>query len=377
MRARAKSILVNGTVLFGSIIFSLAAGELGFRILGKPAWKEIRAGWKYEGPVAEANEIGYRGRSIKYLPSDIVVVLLGDSQVESSTCPLDKMPEAYLERYLKRWNERIKVFTLGSAGYGNDQQLLALHQFYERYRADSVILWQTLDNDIWNNIFPTHWPTDGPIKPTYRFENGKLIGPNHRLGELIRAPAHTKIGVLINRVFHPQKGLDASWEAYLPPAYKPLLNYSGEVLTDWDPANPENKNPYLKDENLNNEKSHLAIQLFPRSERMQYGLDLSRALLSEIKELAEKNGSSFSIFYAKKIAEQEASSGTEGSDVIVRKRGDLFYQTSNNQVTANRTYLNNGFTSFEVDILIENWKGNYLDFHLNCDENDQAMRILA
>jgi hypothetical protein len=288
------------------------------------------------------------------------------------------MPEFYLERYLKRWNERIKVFTLGSAGYGNDQQLLALHQFYERYRADSVILWQTLVNDIWNNIFPTHWPTDGPIKPTYRFENGKLIGPNHRLGELIRAPEHTKIGVLINRVFHPQKGLDASWEAYLPPAYKPLLNYSGEVLTDWDPANPENKNMYLKAENLNNEKSHLAIQLFPRSERMQYGLDLSRALLSEIKELAEKNGSSFSIFYATKNAEQEASSVTEGSDVIVRKRGDLFYQTSNNQVTANRTYLNNGFTSFEIHILNENWKVNEIDdSHLNCDANDQVMRILA
>ena len=37
-----------------------------------------------------------------------------------------------------------------------------------------MILWQTIGNDVWNNLFPTHWPKDGFLKPTFRLQDGQL-----------------------------------------------------------------------------------------------------------------------------------------------------------------------------------------------------------
>ncbi len=378
MKASLKRSLVNVALVFASVALTLAAAEVALRLLDKPGWDtEIRAGWKSQAADRNANELGYRGQPIRYSDGDIVVVLLGDSQVESDACPRDMMPERYLEAYLRRRDPRFRVFTLGSSGYGNDQEYLALTEYFSKYRADAVVLWETFPNDVWNNVFPTNWPEDGVMKPTYWLEHGALKGPNYQLGELIRGPARTKLGVLLNRLLHPQKGLDRSWERHLPKPYEPLSHYEGKYVTDWDPADPNSKNPYLQFENLKNEKTHFSVDLYPRSERMQYGLDLMRKLLGRISDTAREHHSSFFIFETLDPDEQLMLRNKDADDVIVHKRDGLFYRTSFRQTMANMAYANEGFTFFSIPVLLEKWKVSDTDRHLNCMANDQVMRDLS
>ncbi len=378
MNTSLKRMLVNAALALASSALTLAAVEFTLRILDKPAWDtEIRAGWKYQGADRHVNELGYRGQPIRYSDRDIVVVLLGDSQVESNACPPDMMPERYLEQHLGRRDPRFRVFSLGGGGYGNDQEYLALREYFGKYRADAVVLWETLANDVWNNVFPTHWPEDGAIKPTYWLDHGMLKGPNYELGELIRKPARTKIGVLLNRWLHPQKGLDRTWERHLPKPYEPMARYEGKHGTDWDSSDPTNKNPYLRSENLKNEKTHFSVDLYPRSERMQYGLDLTRKLLGRISDMAAEHHSSFFIFDALNPDDQQRLKNKEADDVIVHRRDGLFYRTSFRQTMANLAYANQGFTFFAIPVLLETWKVSDTDRHLNCSANDQVMRDLA
>ena len=206
-----KGVFINCILVLASSALALSAIEVALRVFDKPAWDdEVRVGWKSthdwrDHDWRENNQLGYRGKPIHYSTRDIVVVLLGNSQVQSNACPPDKMPERYLEQYLRERDARFSVFTVGSAGYGNDQEYLALREYFVKYRADAVVLWQTFANDVWNNIFPTNWPEDGTIKPTYWLDHGTLKGPNYRQGEVIRKPARTKIGVLLNRAFAPAK----------------------------------------------------------------------------------------------------------------------------------------------------------------------------
>jgi len=371
--------IVNAALVLVTTVLTLSAFEVILRISNSPAWdSELRAGWKWSGIDGHMNELGYRGQPIHYSKDDIVVVLLGDSQVESTACPFNEIPERDLEQHLRRRDARFRVFSLGSEGYGNDQEYLALKEYFGKYRADAVVLWESFFNDVWNNVFPTHWPEDGVIKPTYWLDHGRLKGPNYQLGELIRKPAQTKIGVLLNRLLHPQKGLDRTWERRLPKPYEPLTHYEGPFLNDWDYSNPNIKNQYLRWENLKNEKSQFSIGLYPRSERMQYGLDLMKKLLGSISDMSSEHHSSFFIFYAFHPDGQRGLNGKDVDDVVVHKRDGLFYRTSSRQVTANQAYVNEGFPTFEIPILLEDWQVHENDpFHLNCAANDQVMRDLS
>lgn len=372
-----KTALINSFLVIASTVLTLIGIEVGLRLLHWPTWDvELRAGWKSTDPDGFLNELRYRGKPIRYSDRDIVIVLLGDSQVQAVACPPERMPEQLLENYLDQFDPRHKVFSIGSGGYGNDQEYLALQEYFRKYRADAVVLWETFENDIWNNVFPTHWPTNGDLKPTYWLDHGTLKGPNYQLNALVSKRARTKIGVLLNRLRH-LRDLDESWERYLPRPYQPLTHYEGPFVTDWDPSDPNNKSPYLKDENLRNEKSHFAIHLYPRSERMQYGLNLTRKLIGLINDLAREHDSKFFIFYTLKPNDQLQLKDEKADDVIVHKRDGLFYRTSFKETMANQAYVTNGFTTFAIPILVDAWKVSDTNSHLNCAANEQVMRDLA
>jgi hypothetical protein len=374
-----KGVLLNCLLVLATSALTIAAIEVSLRLLDKPAWDSgLRAGWKFMGidPDRYLNELGYRGKPVRYTDRDIVIVLLGDSQVESRACPPGGMPEQFLETYLDQIDPRYRVFTVGSGGYGTDQEYLALKEYFQRYRADAVVLWETFANDVWNNVFPTNWPKNGVIKPTYWLDHGTLKGPNYQLGEFVIKPARTKIGVLLNRLLLP-RDLDERWERYLPAPYQPLTRYEGSFLTDWDPSEPNNKDPYLKEENLKNEKSHLAFSLYPRSERMQYGLDLMGRLIGKINDTAREHDSSFFLFYTLTPDDQQGLKNEKIDDVIVHKRDGLFYRTSFRQLMATIVFVNEGFTKIAIPILLETWRVSETDGHLNCAANDQVMRELA
>src|SRR4030067_1360808 len=204
MDASRKTSLFKFTAIVISIFFSLVVGVLLIQIFYNPP--PVYAGWNSLtglGGVSpnEVNQFNFRGQPIKYKDDDFFIVMRGDSQVEAQACAYGWMPERRLEHYLNvDHGKKVKVFSLGASGYGQDQQLLAFQGYLLEYRADMVILWQTPVNDVFNNMFPTNWPKNGAPKPTFWLENGKLRGPNYFLGQPINHTSRLKIINLINNL---------------------------------------------------------------------------------------------------------------------------------------------------------------------------------
>jgi len=328
------------------------------------------SGWRPNVPENERNQLGYRGHPIEYSEDDYVVLLVGDSQVEARACDYKSMPDQRLQHYLNsELKKNVKVFTIGASGYGQDQQYLALKKYYQNYRADLVMVWLTPRNDVWNNMFPTHWATNGYPKPTFWLENGELRGPSEQMGQEIPFSS-IKLIAIFQRLFLDR---DGEWEKYLPEPYKPLSEYKGPVSLDWQ-KRWDNNIGLMRYENLDNEKSHLAISLTPRSKRMQYGLELTRRLLQKISMLVKSHNGRFVIF---RTPEPPEGAGKSLSDVTVHILNGKFYRTSEKQFEENMQYITDGFTSYVIPVTVKDWRVSPTDSHLNRRANEQVMRDLA
>ena len=131
--------------------------EALLRGMGIPS--TLKSGWGWENSAGRklskyadltTNQFGYRGQSIHYQTEDYVVLLVGDSQVEAYANRPEHMPEQFLQKFLtSQLHTPVKVFSLASSGWGQDQQLLALQEYFNLYRADLVLLWATPGNDFW------------------------------------------------------------------------------------------------------------------------------------------------------------------------------------------------------------------------------------
>lgn len=325
----------------------------------------VVSGWKSFAPAAEKNQLGFRGRRIAYSPKDYVVVLLGDSQVEATALAFDTMPERLLERYLAPL--RAKVFSVGTGGYGQDQELLALGEYFKEYRADLVVLWQTPGNDVWNNVFKTHMGNRNP-KPTFWLDpSGAMGGPSEGLMQPLASSS-----LVVSTLWQLAFGLpwrDKSWERQLPEPYEPLDRYDGPVRTDWQERWDGNVGA-MRDENLATEKSHLVLALTPRSKRMQYGLDLTRALMQRIQELVVANNSRLAVFQA-----DDHSIRREEDQIYVLN--GKYYRVSYRQYRDNWTYVNRGFEPAIIPVTVMDWRVGPEDGHLNARAANQVMGDLA
>jgi hypothetical protein len=329
----------------------------------------IMCGWKSFAPAAEQDQLGFRGRKIAYSPEDYVIVLLGDSQVEARALAFDNMPERRLEAYLDSPTRKTRVFSVGAGGYGQDQELLALQQYFQKYRADLVVLWQTPGNDIWNNVFNTDMATRHP-KPTFWLdETGSLRGPSEVLGQSLGNSSIVVVAVW-QRVFRlPWR--DKSWERHLPKPYAPLDQYDGPVRADWQERWNTNLGR-MRDENLDTEKSHMAAFLVPRSKRMQYGLDLTRALTQRIQEVVTENRAKLVVFQVE-VHDPNLPSNDEEVYVLNKK----YYRVSLRQLQDNWSDVNRGFDTEMIPITVKDWRVGPEDGHLNMPATDQAMSVLA
>jgi hypothetical protein len=98
---------------------------------------------------------------------------VGDSQVEAAAASFEELPETILERYLKTiTQQKVRVFSIGASGWSQDQQLLALREYFQQFRANLAVLWHTPINDFWENAFPDRLPAPaekgaGRLKPTF------------------------------------------------------------------------------------------------------------------------------------------------------------------------------------------------------------------
>jgi len=324
----------------------------------------VVSGWKSAVPVAERNELGFRGRHLTYSADDYVVLLLGDSQVESTALAFDAMPERLLESHLGMPNAR--VFSIGTGGYGQDQELLALEEYFAKQRANLVVLWQTPGNDVWNNVFKTHMANRNP-KPTFWLDQSRTLqGPSEGLLEPMGTSRVVVFGLLQRAFGLPWR--DRSWERSLPPAYVPMARYDGPVRTDWQERWATNLGR-MRDENLDTEKSHMAVKLTPRSPRMQYGLDLTHALIGRIQQVALANHARLVVFSA------DAPPETMNDEVYVLN--GKYYRMSERQFGENWRDVNDGFDAETIPVTVRDWRVSAEDGHLNQQATDQVMSELA
>jgi hypothetical protein len=212
--------------------------------------------------------------------------------------PLDQMPEVYLRRAIATTaGANASVVSIEGAGWGQDQQLLALETHIDAIHPAAVVLWFTEGNDLWNNTFPTHFPKDGWPKPTFWLEGTELKGPNHPWLGLYRPPGLYLLQAVRRLRGVPNYPIDADWERLLPPPYRAVTVPPGtpslvQVLAEETGIRPEEV-PYFSAENFDTEKTHYSIYLVPESPRLQYAAALTRALLVRIQSLCEAKGARF------------------------------------------------------------------------------------
>jgi hypothetical protein len=362
-RPKLTAVHLAAVALMGAV--TLLLGTLVLQVFYKPP--QVVSGWRSFAPPAERNEFGFRGRPIKYSADDFVIVLVGDSQVEAMALPMDQMPEARLESHLNALGTKVKVFSLGAGGYGQDQELLVLEEYLKKYRADLVVLWQTPWNDVWNNVFNTHMFSPNP-KPTFWLDkDGSLRGPSEAMGHPM-ANSRFVLAAIWQRVIGLPKR-DKDWENSLPPAYVPLDHCDGPVKTEWQERWKSNRGR-MHDENLATEKSHMAIMLSPRSKRMQYGLDLTRALTKHIEEVTKAQNGKLAIFQT-----DENSFDSDGDQIYILN--GKYFRVSKHQFEENWKYVNDGFAAQVFPITEKDWRVGPDDGHLNQAANDQVMGDLA
>ena len=351
-----------------SLAFTLVGVEVFLRVAGLP--DSPIAGWKAKDhPQSEYNQFGFRGRTLEAKDDDFVVVLLGDSFVECVSSPIDKIPERMLESELQERGLPAKVVSLGARGYGQDQQLLALREYFKTNRADMVVLWVIPDNDVWNNLFRTHYG-GSPPKPTFQLKGDTLVPPQWEWMKRTEPPG---LGWLVRRANF--QGYDEEWENHLPPPYQPLDkppvdNPKMDWQERWD------SNPLFHGEEFDTDRNHNLLHLEPRSERIAYGIRLTVKLLSEIQSLCQQNGSDFSIIFTGGNWEAEAYDRPV-DDLEWYELNGKYYGYSSVTYWANLSEMYDPFPLMVVPCTVEDWKVSETDLHFNQEANKQLMGDLA
>ena len=385
-------------IVLGCIVLPLGAGEVTLRIVKYPS--PIASGWGWEQSPRRAfsspddtghNELGLRGAPFSYGPDDIVVLLLGDSQVEVATSRPELMPERLLEAHLAKAHlpRSVKVFSLASSGWGNDQQLVALQRYFQAYRADLVLIWSTPSNDLWENAFPDRSDTAeaGHLKPTFFLDGTELKGPffngpvflsESRVMELVlraglRLAGRTKEQYLLDQWLERLPTADRPEEGRAPQCSSyPTIGQDDFFRNIF--ALPAEGVVVRTSEDVEHSRSSFAPYIAPRSERDLYLIEITRTLLARMRELTAQHGAAFRYIYTVR----------NEFDAVAVQRLQCVETTAGKQFPAHwgifelvRTLVN------EDDLLVlpvlggEEISVSPTDRHLSDYANDRAMARLA
>ncbi len=364
---RLKRTFLTSALALASVVFALAIAEVCLRLLDRPP--PVRTGWLNTHLAVEQNEMGYRGQPIEFTDDDFVVLLVGDSQVEAKACSYHWMPERRLEHHLSLAIGRsVRVFSVGASGYGQDQEYLALRRYLRRFRADHVVAWLTLNNDVKDNTWPTFMPIDGRPKPTFWLDAGRLAGPNHTMREVVSP--RLRLRALLELALGTSP--DADWaRRYLPAAYEPLserdLEAGETVRNEWEELAAQG---LLLPEGLAIEKNDRALRLAPASPRTLYGIDLTRELLLAMRSAAGEAGAGFTLMAVDK---GDKTSEMDG----VYRVGERLYQASSEQFWNNIDRLTESLDLELIPITEPLWQAGRYDHHLNEHATDGVMAELA
>ncbi|HBG05737.1 MAG: hypothetical protein A2075_06110 [Geobacteraceae bacterium GWC2_58_44] len=393
---------LNLAILVLSLVTSVVAAEIVLRQVQVP--RKIASGWSWnESPRRflanynndEPNELGFRGQPIRYDKDDYVVVLLGDSQVEAATTSPDMMPEKLLQRHLSVQLKRpVKVFSLAASGFGQDQQLIALENYYGKYRADLVLVWATPDNDFWENSFPDRSTSGiaGHLKPTYRLVNLELDGPYYKsdfyYGNSALFQLAAKTYARFSGMSLEQMILE-KWAMKLPASHEVYdhaeLNESCAGLISIEQKEmgekvygltPEARVMLLTNEDYFDSRSHFSPFLLHRSPMDNYLVFLTGKLYQRINDTARKNNSKFKVFYP------EFTDTAHSEKVLVKCVQNPWEGSKAREVVKDEAVLLKEVVAADDLILVELPGGSELVFskkdgHLSDIGNERTMKNLA
>jgi hypothetical protein len=255
----------------------VATAEIAMRYRNWPP--SVVSGWQTTAASGPVNQLGWRGQPWQpHRQADFVVVVTG--RFECAECPPDETLDVMLERALRRYNPNARVVTLGSSGYSQDQEFLALHEYFAHERADLVVTWASIADDVPANTFRGVRTGSGSIrsKPTFALQDNDIRGPTEMIGQPLYG---FKISALLWPMFID---LDRDWGRLLP---KP------------DPGATDAPSTIAArrqvDDALEEQRSPWAIWLTPRPARVKYGIALTSALLRHMRELTTLRGARFTV----------------------------------------------------------------------------------
>lgn len=276
-------------------------------------------GWKwdespYRGPMnqhdQQTNQLGLRGQSFSYTDDDFIVLLVGDSQTEAGTQLAVDQPEKILENAIKAQSgrDKVKVFSIASAGWGQDQQLQWLQKYFEQYRANAVVVWTTPVNDYWENTFIDRSVTTeaGKLKPTYTLDGTNLdvVIPTKFEWKLrtlfaVATSGHGKENKSSIEQIHLNQ-----WLAKLPStsrvATEPASCPKNEVLEqEVIEAYRKGQRAYtiIAEEDIEGGRNHFSPYLKNLSPREEYSIAITHRLLQEIAKVSQQHNASFNILH--------------------------------------------------------------------------------
>ena len=278
MAGRHPNRTLNIALAVASVGLMLAAVEMALRLADRP--ETVVSGWRATSPNPPIHQLGWRGRPFNRQTGAFMVVLVGAGNVECPLCPPEEPLDLMLERALRTHNPQARVVTLGANFYGQDQQYLAIQQYLKHGRADLIVVWPSLAADVPRNTFRTGTPAPGMTrpKPSFTLRDTNLLGPTEKIGDSLY---RSKLSILAHRPF---ADFDRDWINMIPPADP------GAAAA---PDGVETKRTVQ--EALDEQRSPWSIWLTPRPSRVRYGIDLTRALLRRMEQVAGLQGSRFAV----------------------------------------------------------------------------------
>jgi hypothetical protein len=272
------------------ISLSVYAVELGLKYLNWP--RPVASGWRTTTP-GQVNQFGWRGEPRPpRRTSDFVVVVTGGAGVECLACPPNETLDMTLERALHSYNPNVRVVTLGASGYGQDQEYLALKRYFAHERADLVISWASVADDVPANTFRSGQKRPGQftVKPTFVFSGKDIRGPTEEIGQFLYS------GKLWGLVRPWLIDIDRNWTIVLPKP-DPGADSAPEGI-----ATRVHVGDALEEQN-----SAWSIWLRPRPARVKYGIDLTHALLRHMQSLSALRGARFMVLLTPSAADLRVS----------------------------------------------------------------------
>jgi hypothetical protein len=289
LAARTNSPATRIAFVVMMISLSVYAVELGMRYLNWP--RPVASGWRTTTP-GPVNQFGWRGQPRPpRRPSDFVVVVTGGAGVECLACPPNETLDMTLESALKAYNPNVRVVTLGSSGYGQDQEYLALKRYFTHERADLVVAWASVAEDVPTNTFRSAQKRPGQftVKPTFLLSGRDIQGPTEEMGQWLY------VGKLWGLVRPWLIDPDKNWTIVLP---KP------DAGADTPPPGIETR--VEVDDALEEQRSAWSVWFRPRPARVKYGIDLTHALLRHMQSLAALRGARFTLLLTPSAADARA-----------------------------------------------------------------------